>query len=150
MADILGIDIEQLVKEAKEYSEYEEDEKIPYNEIERYVQSVDSYSNALWEAYYESLKDCASEYAEQAEEIISNVEVIPYFSDDWCCKGLIDYVGGLSKEIKKLNDYAEKYSAEHEVSLEELREILKDKGILEYDECFGGYGVNTKPMESEV
>lgn len=149
MADILGIDIEQLIQEAKKACGYEDDEEIPYNEIERYVQSVEEYNDALWEAYYESIEDYASEYEETAEEIISSLEAIPYFTDEWGDSRLIDYVGGLSKDIRKLNNYAEKYSTEHEVSLKELKEMLIDKGVLEYDGCFGGYAINTRPMESE-
>ena len=149
MADIIGIDIEHLIQEAKKACGYEEDEEIPYNEIERYVQSVEEYNDALWEAYYELIEDYASEYEERAEEMISSLEAIPYFTDEWGDSRLIDYVGGLSKDIRKLNDYVEKYSVEHEVSLKELKEMLIDKGILEYDGCFGGYAINTRPMESE-
>lgn len=149
MADILGIDIEQLIQEAKKAYGYEDDEEIPYNEIERYAKSVEEYNDALWEAYHESIEDYASEYGEKAEEMISSLEAIPYFTDEWGDSRLIDYVGGLSKDIRKLNDYAEKYSTEHEVSLKELKEMLIDKGILEYDGCFGGYAINTRPMESE-
>ena len=149
MADILGIDIEQLIQEAKKSCGYEDDEEIPYYEIERYAQSVEEYDDALWEAYYESIEDDASEYEERAEEMISSLEAIPYFTDEWGDSRLIDYVGGLSKDIRKLNDYVEKYSVEHEVSLKELEEILIDKGILEYDGCFGGYAINTRPIESE-
>ena len=149
MADILDIDIEQLIHEAKEYSGYEEDEEIPYNEIERYVQSVDSYSDALWEAYYKSLEDYASEYEERAEEIMADVEAIPYFTNEWDDSRLIDYVAGSNSDIRKLNDYAEKYSTEHEVSIEELRDMMIEKGILEYNGYFGGYEINVKAMNKE-
>ena len=150
MADILGIDIEQLVKEAKEYGKYEEDEEIPYNEIKRYVQSVDNYNDVLWKAYYESLKDYAAEYYQRAEEMISSLEAIPYFTNEWDDSRLIDYVAGSNADVRKLNDYAEKYSTEHEVSIEELRDMLIEKGILEYNGYFGGYKVNVKAVESEV
>lgn len=90
-----------------------------------------------------------AEYAERAEEIIDNVEAIPYFTNEWEDNRLIDYVGGLDEDIRKLNDYAEKYSAEHEVSLKELEEMLIDKGVLEYDGYFGGYAINTKAIERE-
>ena len=150
MADILDIDIEQLIHEAKEYSGYEEDEEIPYNEIERYAKSVDSYNDALWEAYYESLEDYASEYEERAEGMISSLEAIPYFTNVWDDSRLIDYVAGNNADIHKLNDYAEKYSTEHEVSIEELRDMLIEKGILEYNGCFGGYEINVKAMNKRV
>ena len=150
MADIIGIDIEQLIQEAKKACGYEEDEEIPYNEIERYVQSVEEYGDALWEAYYKSLEDYASVYEEKAEERISSLEAIPYFTNEWDDSRLIDYLAGSNSDIRKLNDYAEKYSAEHEVSIEELRDMLIEKGILEYNGYFGGYEVNVKAMESEV
>lgn len=150
MADILGIDIEQLIQEAKKACGYEDDEEIPYNEIERYAKSVEEYNDALWEAYYESIEDYASEYEEKAEEMISSLEAIPYFTDEWGDSRLIDYVAGSNTDVRKLNDYAEKYSAEYVVSIEELRDMLIEKGILEYNGYFGGYKVNVKAVESEV
>lgn len=150
MADILGIDIEQLIQEAKKACGYEDDEEIPYNEIERYAKSVEECNDALWEAYYELIEDYASEYDARAEEMISSLEAIPYFTNEWDDSRLIDYVAGSNTDVRKLNDYAEKYSTRHEVSLKELKEMLIDKGILEYDGCFGGYAINTRLMESEV
>lgn len=147
MADILGIDIEQLIQEAKKACGYEDDEEIPYNEIERYVKSVEEYNDALWEAYYESIEDYASEYDTRAEEMISSLEAIPYFTNEWDDSRLIDYVAGSNSDIRKLNDYAEKYSTGHEVSIEGLRDMLIEKDILEYNGYFGGYKVNVKAME---
>lgn len=141
MADILGIDIEQLIQEAKKACGYEDDEEIPYNEIERYAQSAEEYNDALWEAYYESIEDYASEYDTRAEEMISSLEAIPYFTNEWDDSRLIDYVAGSNSDIRKLNDYAEKYSTGHEVSIEGLRDMLIEEGILEYDGYFGGYRI---------
>lgn len=150
IADTLEISVEQLIKEAKEYCGYEDDEEIPYYEIEKYVQSVEAYSDKLWEAYYEAIEDMAADYEERAEEIISYVENIPYFVNEIGDKGLISVVTGSNAALRKLNDYAEKYSAEHEVDIDELEEILIDKGILTYNGQFGGYEINVKAIESEV
>ena len=74
----LDMSIEDFDKEALVFLDLDEDEKDDY-EIEqcdryRYVMSRDDYRDKLWEVYEEYIDEQKAEYAEQAEEIISNWE----------------------------------------------------------------------------
>ena len=132
IADVLEISVEQLLTETRQYHDMDDDEEPDYWEIEKYVQSVDSYNEKLWDRYYDFLKsELASEYEQRAEEIISEVENIPYFvnDNDMDEECLLFPVAGKDDEICKLNDYAEKYSAEHEVDIEGLKEIFLTRGF---------------------
>lgn len=149
IADTLEISVEQLIKEAREYHGYEDDEEIPYYEIEKYVQSVDSYNDKLWETYYEYIDDMVAEYEERAEELIANVEAIPYFTNEYGDECWIEFVCGSNADLEKLNGYAEKYSTKHEADIEELKETLMEKGILIYNGQFGGYEINVKAINKE-
>ena len=143
-ADTLGISLEQLYSETRAYHKLDDDEEVEYYEIERYIQNNEEYDDKITESYSEHLKqNFADEYASRAEEIISDVEDIVYFSSVDGYEGcLIMQVGGNSEEIKRLNEYAEKYTEKHKVELENLKEHLIDEEILEFNRRYGGYDIN--------
>ena len=80
MADVIGISLEQLDKETKEYHGYDKEEIdnaecVPtYSEIEKYVSSREDYSDKLYWEYCNCIDEFKSEYLERAETCFDEFE----------------------------------------------------------------------------
>ena len=73
-AEIIGISVEQLEQETREYLGWDEDDEIKSSDIYDYLICTDTYSEQLQTEFESSIEEYSSEYMEKAEEIFEQFE----------------------------------------------------------------------------